>query len=419
MSRWSAYFWGLWAISAPWWTPRTARRFADARLRALVRHCWDEVPVYRRLWEAANVDPSAVGGLDDLAKLPFMHRALVRDGGEAQVVAESRRRGTLTIRRTSGSSGAPLTIRRSGFEEWLLRGLRMQAEILQGDFPWRTRFRLATPRSQRDFRRIRPRPVYDANCLDPMPSIIQKLLAFQPEVVGGYSGSVASLAAALPKKDRERLHVKGVYCVAETMTSAMRKTIRDAFGVTPLTLYASHEFNLIAAECPQTGWMHVMHGCVIVEVLRDGVPVAEGEQGEAVITALHSYAMPFVRYRLADLVIRGPAQCPCGAPYPVIGEVQGRVMDPFPLPDGGALHPYSLVRPVLAFPEVLHYQIVQEQLDRIRVRLVGPDLEQACMIEDRLQEICGPSVRLAVEVADAIRPEANGKYRPCYSLVQR
>ncbi len=38
-----------------------------------------------------------------------------------------------------------------------------------------------------------------------------------------------------------------------------------------------------------------------------------------VVTALHSFAMPFIRYRLGDLVTRGVDACPCGQSFAVIG----------------------------------------------------------------------------------------------------
>jgi phenylacetate-CoA ligase len=130
--------------------------------------------------------------------------------------------------------------------------------------------------------------------------------------------------------------------------------------------------------------------------------------------------MPFVRYRLGDLVTRGPDRCPCGAPFSTIAEVQGRVMDMFPLPGGRQMHPYALVRSLVRVAGVRQYHILQEELDFIRVRLVGLDSmteNDQWAIAAQLEEECGPNVRVELEAVDEIRPEPNRKFRPYQSLV--
>jgi phenylacetate-coenzyme A ligase PaaK-like adenylate-forming protein len=48
----------------------------------------------------------------------------------------------------------------------------------------------------------------------------------------------------------------------------------------------------------------------VLEVLTGDRPAEEGEEGELVATSLFSYAMPFIRYRMGDMVVRGPTPCP-------------------------------------------------------------------------------------------------------------
>jgi phenylacetate-coenzyme A ligase PaaK-like adenylate-forming protein len=71
--------------------------------------------------------------------------------------------------------------------------------------------------------------------------------------------------------------------------------------------------------------MHTCDEAALVEVVHDGRPAADGEQGDVVATALHSYAMPFIRYRLGDIVTRGEQSCACGLPFATIGTIQGRM----------------------------------------------------------------------------------------------
>jgi phenylacetate-coenzyme A ligase PaaK-like adenylate-forming protein len=87
----------------------------------------------------------------------------------------------------------------------------------------------------------------------------------------------------------------------------MRQRIEAGFGAPVIDFYDSHEFNMIAWQRPGTGYYQLAAQSVISEVLQDGHPVEIGEQGEFVGTALHSWAMPFIRFRLGDIVTRGEA----------------------------------------------------------------------------------------------------------------
>jgi phenylacetate-CoA ligase len=162
---------------------------------------------------------------------------------------------------------------------------------------------------------------------------------------------------------------------------------------------------------------------LIAEILRDGRPVKPGETGEPVGTALHSYAMPFVRYRLGDLVTRGEARCPCGAAFATIARIEGRVMEHFLLPDGSSVHPYGVVRPLTSeAPSLGRYQIVQDQADHLTVKLAPmtePPPGALAALERLITAAFGGQVRVELELVDEIPPEPNGKFRPYYSLVGR
>ncbi len=418
MSSLGGALWGLAAAGAPWWGAERIRRYQAARLRALVAHCWREVPLYRERWAAAGVEPSEIRGPADLCRLPVITRGDLQGAPANAAIARSRRAERFVEHRTSGSSGMPLSIRRTVIEEWLLRALRLQVEFGQGLRPWHRRVKVLLPRGDHSMEHAWHRlgllrhGVVD--CRLPVDRIAAALLEARPDILGGYSGSLAAVAAALTTAGR-RLPVRGVLCGAETMTPAMREAITAAFGRAPLTAYASHEVNLIAAECARTGLMHVAEGAVIVEVVRDGTPVKEGETGEVLVTGLHSFAAPFVRYRQGDVARRGPDRCPCGAPVMTLQEIQGRVADRFRLPDGRAIHPYELTASMLHAPWARQYQFIQERRDLIRVRVAGLGQvgeDERDRVRAALEQSCGPDVRVELEAVDEIRPEPNGKFRP-------
>jgi phenylacetate-CoA ligase len=143
-----------------------------------------------------------------------------------------------------------------------------------------------------------------------------------------------------------------------------------------------------------------------------------------VATALHSFAMPFIRYRTGDLAIRGPLRCPCGAPCTTLERIQGRIIDRFTLPDGTKLHPYHLLEPLVNdAPWLRRYQIVQESVDRLVVKLVplpgrNPSAGDLQLLRTRFQQPLGPGVSVTFETVSELPPAGNGKFRPYYSMVR-
>ena len=116
--------------------------------------------------------------------------------------------------------------------------------------------------------------------------------------------------------------------------------------------------------------MHILSESCLAEVLDGDRLVAPGETGELVLTALHSYAMPFIRYRTGDYVVRGPDACPCGAPVPTLASVAGRTADHFRDPGGDLIHPFEIegkLTPYIA--PIRQYQIAQTSPTEIEVRI--------------------------------------------------
>jgi phenylacetate-CoA ligase len=207
----------------------------------------------------------------------------------------------------------------------------------------------------------------------------------------------------------------------EVATPAMRLRIRETFAAPLYETYASHECPLLAWECRHSGDLHTCDDGVLVEVLRDGRAVDPGDRGEVIVTNLYAYAMPFLRYRIGDLATRG-APCGCGAPFSTIGEIQGRMIDYFPLPDGRLLHPYEIVSRLVWGPRewMKQYQLVQERRDRVVLYAVAdqqPSPERVEGVARVVRPILGPGVSFELRLVGRIPFESTGKLRPSRSLV--
>jgi phenylacetate-CoA ligase len=422
------------ALSAAWRHSHAAgaelRAWQDARLRRLVVHAYDSVPFYRRLFDRHRLHPRHIRGTRDLELIPFSDKAEMRRPGSAGVLARGHDPDGLLSVRTSGSSGEPFTIQRTWLEDklqYLLRlrafrsfGVRHRDHVVAVGVGGRpdTGDPKLVGRSLRAFG-FHQRQLIDG--LQDPAAIATQLREARPDVVVGLPGMLDRLTAPeladVVRSVRPRVVIVG----GEVATPAMRLRIRETFAAPLYETYASHECPLMAWECHHSGDLHTCDDGVLVEVLRDGRAVDPGQRGEVVVTNLHAYAMPFIRYRIGDLATRG-APCRCGAPFSTIGEIQGRMIDYFPLPDGRLLHPYEIVRRLVWGPRewMRQYQLVQERRDRVVLYAVAdepPSADRLQEIEAAVRPVLGPTVEFEVRLVGSIPSESTGKLRPSRSLV--
>jgi phenylacetate-CoA ligase len=418
-----------------WPTREAIRAFQDAQLRRLVTHAAERVPRYRRLFAAHGVRPGDVRGVDDLGRLPMTERREIQASAAEDLVAGGIDPERLIVRRTSGSSGRPILIRRSRIERHLgtLVRLRIMRDLGVGPSDRRAGVglgQLGHPHTRRleDLPRriVQALGVYRSttvNCrLDP-EAIADALARIGPDVIFGYPGALLRVAQAVARRPRHGLAPRLVLTGAEVLAPGMRQQIAEGLRARVLDWYGSHEVGMIAWECRRAGGYHVWAPGVALEVLVDGRPAAPGETGEVVVTSLHSFAMPFIRYRLADLVVQGDPACACGAPFATLREIRGRRLDYFELPDGRGLHPYALTLRLLddAAPWLGQYQFTQEARERIALSIVPvrePSPAELAHVRRGLDEALGAGVDVQIRLVADIPLGDNGKFRVVRSLVR-
>src|SRR6476620_4020650 len=85
------------------------RALQETRLRATLRHAYDNSPHYRAVFEAAQLRPEDITGLDDLPTLPFTRKADLRAGYPFGMFAVPRER-VARIHASSGTTGQPTVV---------------------------------------------------------------------------------------------------------------------------------------------------------------------------------------------------------------------------------------------------------------------------------------------------------------------
>jgi phenylacetate-CoA ligase len=404
--------------------------FRDARLRELVHHAWNRVPYYRRRFEQHGLKPQDIRGVADLAAIPMTTKKTLQALPAEELTARGVDFAGLVEHRTSGSTGLPFTVRRTWLEERVLNAFRWRAMRYLG---WRPADRkvylgISQPVDRRNDRlpqrllhRLGVRPFLMIDCHQPVEAIVRQICQASPDVLSGIAGALWRVALTVSEADRRMIRPRFICTGGEVLSPGMRRQITQALAAPVYDVYGSHEFNLVAWECRETGAYHTCDDLLIVEVLADGRPVASGERGELVATSLHSFAMPFIRFGLGDIVTKGAERCVCGQPFSTIGAIQGRMHDHFLLPDGRLIYPSELLVILVRDARwVGEYRLLQESMDKIVLRVVplaAPSAGELAHLRDRLSDRVGPGVHCDVELVTEFPVDPSGKTRLSRSRV--
>jgi len=145
-----------------------------------------------------------------------------------------------------------------------------------------------------------------------------------------------------------------------------------SIGVPSLSNYSAAELGPIAYECVKCpGHFHVAHSNVIVEC--DEETRAEYDDlilGRLLVTHLHSYATPIIRYDIGDFG-KLEQTCPCGHDGPVISNVFGRGKHFLRHPNGKLIPFYVSTRVLLSAANFKECRVRQPKIDTIVVEVGG------------------------------------------------
>jgi phenylacetate-CoA ligase len=152
---------------------------------------------------------------------------------------------------------------------------------------------------------------------------------------------------------------------------ASKRMIEEQWGAKAADTAGMTEIGTIMMfECEhQPGGTHIIEDHFIEEVINPttGEPVDYGERGERVVTSFGRTALPLVRYRSRDLVIKVPhTNCSCGRTFDIYdGGIRGRVDDML-LVRGTNVYPRAIEAIVREYPAVDEFQIYLWTRDGIR-----------------------------------------------------
>jgi phenylacetate-coenzyme A ligase PaaK-like adenylate-forming protein len=455
-------------------SPGRIQALQQRRLRRLVAWARTHSPFYARLYR--DVDPKQW----DLPQLPVLTKTEMMEHFD-DLVTDRRLRwaeleefmsdpdrlgqwyqGRYAVSRTSGTQGLPALIvqdrgmmellfalqmvRGSVFPagpaaavERLFRPARLAVVTIgRGFYPSAAALAYAPTAARRFVDRLW------LTHIEPLAEVTDRLNRFQPDVLLAYANVLEILArealagrlhlgrGAPPDKPQPpaRGSLRQVINMSEPLSEGARQLIQEAVGLPVSNNYATGECMALSIGCPQGHGMHLQADWAVLEVVnRDNRPVPPGEPGEKVlITNLANTVQPFIRYEIGDVVTMSPTPCPCGSPFPLIRNVEGRTDEVVWVRDGDhfrEVHPYVFIDVLDEYTPLGWYQLVQQERNHFLLRAVpapgrhlpGEELRQ--VVQRGLRRFAlADLLHVDVEIADRLAPDPkSGKLKRITSRI--
>ena len=337
-------------IARDQWTREDIKAYQRRNLRALIKYALENSPFYRDFYADFKLD-----GYFDYTQLPVLDKKTMLENYD-RLVTDPRLKlreieshidgltrdtyylGEYRVLSTGGSSGLNgvfafnrkewrtmlALFQRAGKQMGMGVRLpnRLKMATIMADHPRHPTSRV--PESA-DFGLVKMLRRCAAERLE---DLVAALNAFQPEILSIYP-SIGALLAEEQLEGRLNISPRAFVASSEVCTEQMQQLMVAAWGNHFFNTYASTEVLTLGMSCSHRKGIHIFEDHVILEVVdRNNQPVPDGVLGSKIlITNLHYYTQPLIRYEITDMVKIAKGSCSCGRPFRLIETIEGRSDD--------------------------------------------------------------------------------------------
>jgi phenylacetate-CoA ligase len=414
-------------VKTQWWSEQELKTLQLKMLKRLVSHCYNTVPYYRKLMDEQGISVGSIKTLEDIKQFPILTKKDVLFAGNS-IISTKYPRWLLAKAFTGGTTGTPLTLRRSIFSignehafvrrQWDWAGVQLddRCAYLTG--------RLVAKPDQITGQLYAYDPIMkelilstyhlSKNTAKQYASVIKH---YGVKAIVGYPSAVCLLAQTCLDADI-KFKVPAVLTSSEILTEPMRKTICQAFDCQVFDFYGGAERVCYIFTC-EHGNYHIIPEYGLTEL----IPIDKSDDSsefKIVATGFWNLAMPFIRYDTGDIVINSNNRCPCGRQFPTIKSISGRQADTIKTLSGRQLGAAILTHLLYGVDHVAESQIVQDALDHITVKYVPTERfskEDLQAFRNLITKHLPSELKVTFQQTEAIEKTNTGKLRPVVSTM--
>ena len=407
------------------------------QLDEICSHSIETVPFYKRCLKASGLAKHKKIVPEQWLQVPVLSRSMVEENyKDLQSSSIPRSHGSKTLVQTSGTTGLPIRVTGTQVTHfyWQACGLRDHFWH-QRDFSGKMAVIRHADQGRAEYpgvssanwgaaisKVLKTGPSVSLNSSTDLLLQVQFLLQEEPDYLLSYPSNLEALARHFRREGLQLKKLRGIRAVGESLGSEVRTACREAWGVSLVDMFTAQEVGYIALQCPENeNIYHVQAENLYVEVVdEEGRPCREGETGRVLVTTLHNFAMPLIRYEIGDYAEVGGA-CSCGRTLPVLSQIMGRKRNMLIFPNGERKWPgLGMSTWTKKLPIIRQFQFVQKGLDRIEARLVTDRLlsdDETLFFIDVLQKNMGYPFTIEITYVENIPRNKGGRFENFISEV--
>ena len=417
-------------LERQWQSAEEIADFQWQQLKKLLDHAYLNAPYFNKLLTSLDLHPSDIKNYEDFQRIPVCSREDIVANKELMIATNYR--ANIIHKSTGGSTGVPVrfALDRNSYE-WRTAATQRGYSWADCEAGQHVLYMWGVDVGNPSFlSRLKTNLYHSAfnrkmfNCFEFTEAEMLNCLSYinrhRPSGIVAFTTTIYNFAKFVESRGLKCAPIESVIIGAEKLFDEQREVIERVLNTRVFNTYGCREFMLIAAECDKHEGLHITSDNLFVEILNGNEPAQPGESGDIVITDLHNYGMPFIRYRNGDIVIRGDKPCSCGRGLPLIADIDGRRMDEIIATDGRRLSGGFFPHLMKEFPEVQKYQIVQKTSDSLLVKIIAingfsSDRLEFCLAE--IVKVVGSSMQVEFKFVDEIPLTKSGKYRVTISEI--
>ncbi|GAA4279191.1 phenylacetate--CoA ligase family protein [Aquimarina mytili] len=375
-------------------------------LKDILNHAIDTTEFYKA------VDDSK------LSNFPVINKNLIRDNFEDFTSSKYKTKNCILVS-TSGSTGAPFSVlqnmskrcrntgdnlfysKKSGYEI----GYELVYIKIWPDNLKRSLF------SKDWIQNIVPQSVFKLED-DDIAEFIKKLEeSTSRKSFLGYVSAFEKICKYLDRSNAKSVNcnVHSIITISEGLNEYTRSRLQKYFGVTPVSRYSNNENGIIAQEDKSKEHKFMINlASYHVEILSldQDIIMPNGERGRIVVTDLHNYAMPLIRYDTGDIGTMEVDKN--GIPY--LASIEGRKLDLI-YNTNGDLVPSHISYKLCKYGEYKQFQLVQYGEKEYLIKLnTNTKVDEEKMLLE-YKEYLGQDANITIEYVDEIPLLSSGKRR--------
>lgn len=326
-------------------------------LKSLVSNLYSFNSFYHDRMKQHKVHPDDIKCLEDVNKLPFMHKSDLRENYPTKMFTAPKEE-IVRYHVSSGTTGKPTLVgyTQGDIDFWtesLARSLTsvgigpgdtVQVSYGYGLFTGGLGLHYGVEKVGAT---VLPASTGSTERqLELMMDLEVTAIACTPSYLAHMSDVAKSIGVDFRKDTKLRKAILG----AEPWSEGMRKHIEEATGVKAYDIYGtSEQSGPMFTECEERKGIHIWGDTMLVEIIdpETGETLEPGQRGELVVTMLKKEAMPMIRYRVRDLTTLIEDECSCGRTSPRIERITGRSDD------------MLIIRGINVFPSQVEHTLMQ------------------------------------------------------------